>query len=208
VYYRQIAQDISCYLRCPSARVLDYGAGEALHADLVAAVAGEVLLCEGAPRVRANLASRFAANPKLRVMTPEEVKRLPQHSLDVIVLHSVSQYLTTDEAEALFALFHRLLEPNGILIVSDVIDPVVPTIKDALALLRLGAANGFLIAAIGGLVRIRLSEYWNLRTRLGLTRYDEGAMIEKLAAAGFFASRTSKNIGYNQARVTFIGRPC
>jgi SAM-dependent methyltransferase len=206
VYYRLIAQDIARYLPSPTAHVLDYGSGEAVHADLVAAAAGEVLLCEGAPRVRASIGMRFADNLKLRVVAPEEVERLPQHSLDLIVLHSVTQYLTQDEAGALFALFHRLLNRNGMLIVSDVITPAVPAISDALALLRLGAANGFLIAAFGGLVRIRLSDYWRLR-RLGLTRYDEAGMIEKLAAAGFFARRASKNVGYNQARMTVVGRP-
>jgi SAM-dependent methyltransferase len=187
--------------------VLDYGSGEALHADVVAAAAGKVLLCERAPRVRASIATRFADNPKLRVVEPEEVERLPQHSLDLIVLHSVAQYLTSDDAGALFALFHRLLKRNGILIVSDVIPPYGSAISDALALLRLGAANGFLIAAIGGLARIRFSDYWSLRKRIGLTRYDEAAMIEKLGAEGFFAHRANKNIGYNQTRMTLLARP-
>src|SRR5690242_6222398 len=40
VYYRQIAQDIACYLPSPTAHVLDYGSGEALHANVVAAAAG------------------------------------------------------------------------------------------------------------------------------------------------------------------------
>jgi hypothetical protein len=71
----------------------------------------------------------------------------------------------------------------------------------------LGVANGFLMAAIAGLARIRLSDYWHLRTRLGLTRYDEAAMIEKLAAEGFFARRAHKNIGYNQTRMTLVARP-
>ena len=207
VYYRQVAQDIARYLPSPTAHVLDYGSGEALHADVVAAAAGEVLLCEGAPRVRAGIAKRFADNLKLRVVTPEEVERLPQQSLDLIVLHSVTQYLTPDESGALFALFHCLLDRNGMLIVSDVIMPAVSTISDSLALLRLGAANGFLIAAICGLVRIRLSDYWRLRTRIGLTCYDEATMIEKLAGAGFCARRVSENIGYNQARMTFVARP-
>jgi SAM-dependent methyltransferase len=207
VYYRQLAQDIACYLSSPNAHVLDYGSGEALYADVVAAAAGEVLLCEGASRLRASVATRFADNPKLRVIAPEEVERLQQHSLDLIVLHSVTQYLTLDEAGALFALFHRLLARNGMLIVSDVITPAVSTITDALALLRLGAANGFLIAAFCGLARIRFSDYWRLRRRLGLTRYDEAAMIKKLGAEGFIAHRASKNIGYNQARMTFVARP-
>jgi SAM-dependent methyltransferase len=207
VHYRQMAQEISRYLPSSAARVLDYGSGEALHANLVAAVAGQVLLCEGAPNVCASVASRFAHIPNIRALAPEEVERLQPHSLDLIVLHSVTQYLTPDEAQALFALFHRLLERNGMLIVSDVIPPSVPVIIDALALLRFSAANGFLIAALGGLVRTRLSSYWRLRTRFGSTRYAEVAMIDKLTAAGFSARRASKNFGHNQARVAFVARP-
>ena len=81
---------------CPSgeARVLDYGSGEALHADVVAAAAGEVLLCEAAPGLRAGLEKRFAGHSKIRVVAPHEIARLPEHSLDLIVMHSVAQYLT------------------------------------------------------------------------------------------------------------------
>jgi len=93
------------------------------YADVVAATAGKVLLCEAAPRVRASIALRFANNPKLQVVAPQEVERLSQHSLDFIVLHSVTQYLTPYEAGTLLALFHRLLDRSGILIVSDVITP-------------------------------------------------------------------------------------
>ena len=59
-------------------------------------------------------------------------------------------------------------------------------------LLRFGAANGFFIAAVTGLVRTVLSDYWRLRTRYGLTRYGEAAMTEKLAAAGFAAQRAAQ----------------
>jgi SAM-dependent methyltransferase len=207
VHYRLIAQDIARLVPGPFARVLDYGSGEALHADLVAAVASELLLCEGAPRVRAGIAARFADNPKIRAVAPEELERLPDHALDLIVLHSVAQYLTPGEAGALFALFHRLLKSNGTLVVSDMIPPHIPAITDAVALLRFGAADGFLIAALAGLVHTRLSDYWRLRRRFGLTRYGEAAMIEKLALAGFTAHRAGENIGHNQARMAFFARP-
>ena len=88
VHYRQMAQEISRYLPSPAARVLDYGSGEALYANLVAAAAGLVLLCEGAPRIRASAAARFADIPKIRMVTPEEVEQLQPHSLDLIVLLS------------------------------------------------------------------------------------------------------------------------
>jgi SAM-dependent methyltransferase len=207
VHYSLIAQQIAAFVPSPQARVLDYGCGEALHADRVAAAAGELLLCEGAPRVRAGIAARFAGNAKIRAVAPDEVERLADRSLDLIVLHSVAQYLTPEELAKLFALFHRLLNADGMLMVSDVIPSDVAASTDALALLRFGAENGFLIAAVTGLVRTVLSDYWRLRTRYGLTRYGEAAMTEKLAAAGFIAQRAPHNIGHNQARMAFMARP-
>jgi SAM-dependent methyltransferase len=207
VHYSLIAQQIAALVPSPQARVLDYGCGEALHADRVAAAAGELLLCEGAPRVRAGIAARFAGNAKIRAVAPDEVERLADHSLDLIVLHSVAQYLTSEELAKLLALFHRLLNADGVLVVSDIIPPDVAASTDALALLRFGAANRFFVAAVTGLVRTVLSDYWRLRTRYGLTRYGEAAMTEKLAAAGFFTQRSPRNIGHNQARMAFMARP-
>jgi SAM-dependent methyltransferase len=207
VHYSAIAKAIAALVPRADARVLDYGCGEALHSDIVAAAAGELLLCEAAPRVRAGLAARFANNPKIRAVAPEEAERLPDHSLDLVVLHSVAQYLTPEETARLFALFHRLLKSEGLLVVSDVLSPHVGAATDAAALLRFGAGNGFFVAAAVGLARTLLSDYWRLRSRLGLTRYSEAAMLEKLAAAGFNPERADKNIGHNQARTAYYARP-
>jgi SAM-dependent methyltransferase len=207
VHYRLVASEIAALVPEPQARVLDYGSGEALHADLVAAQAGELLLCEGAPGLRAGIARRFAGVAKIRAIAPEDVARLPAHSLDLIVLHSVAQYLTAAEAGTLLELFHRLLKPGGVLVVGDVIPPHIPAATDAAALIRFAAANGFLLAALGGITRTLLSDYMRLRARLGLTRYDQPKMLQTLAAAGFAAQRAEKNIGHNQARMTFVARP-
>jgi hypothetical protein len=40
-----------------------------------------------------------------------------------------------------------------------------------------------------------------------VTRYETAAMIARLQAAGFSAERAARNIGHNQARMTFIARP-
>jgi hypothetical protein len=80
VHYRLIAKEIAALVPGADARVLDYGSGEAAHADLVAQVAGELLLCEAAPGVREALARRFAGNAKIRVLAPHEATRLPEHS--------------------------------------------------------------------------------------------------------------------------------
>ena len=153
VHYRLVAQAIAALVPSGEARVLDYGSGEALHADVVAEAAGEVLLCEAAPGLRAGLEKRFAGHPKIRVVAPHEIARLPEHSLDLIVMHAVAQYLTAAGTGALFALFHRLLKPGGLLVVGDVIRPETWAATDAWALLRFGKANGFFFAALWGLFR-------------------------------------------------------
>jgi SAM-dependent methyltransferase len=206
VHYRTIAQDIRAALPA-GARVLDYGCGEALHADLVAAPARRLILCEAAPLVRAALADRFAGDARIEVCAPADIAVLPAASLDAIVMHSVAQYLTPEELDALLALFRRLLSENGVFILGDVIAPNVSAATDAAALLRFAAANGFFAAALVGLVRTVMSDYWRLRTRLGLTRYSERAITEKLAHAGFSARRVAVNIGHNPARMTFLARP-
>jgi SAM-dependent methyltransferase len=206
VHYRTIAEDIRAHLP-PGGAVLDYGCGEALHAELIAASARALILCEAAPKVRAALARRFAGHANIKVCAPDEIAAMPAQSLDAVVLHSVTQYLTPPALDALLATFRRVLSDQGMLIVGDVIPPHVSALGDAAALLRFAAANGFLGAALVGLLRTLLSDYWRLRSQLGLTRYAEAAMIAKLAGSGFSARRAAANIGHNAARMTFIARP-
>src|ERR1700730_11661317 len=197
VHYREIADRIAAFVPGPSARVLDYGCGEAIHADRVAAVAAEGLLCDSAPSVRAAIAARFAAGPRMRALAPQEVEKLPDGSVDLIVSNSMTQYLAPAELDRVLALWRRLLAPAGTLIVADVIPPDAGAATDVMALLRYGAANGFLAAALWGLVR----------TRSGATRYTQAAFMAKLKSAGFTAERLARNLEHNAARMTFRARP-
>ena len=156
--------------------------------------------------MRDHLNARFASAGNIAVTTPEGVAALPGASFDLIVMHSVAQYLSQAEADALFAQFKKLLKPGGLFILGDVIPPQVSPIADAAALLRFAAANGFLIAAFLGLVRTTFSDYPKLRARLGLTLYDESAIRAKLEAAGFRVERAAKNIGHSRSRMTFLAR--
>ena len=203
VHYRAVAADIVRLLPSAEARVLDHGCGEALHADAVAAQCGGLLLCEAAPSVRARVAARFANEEKIRVIGPHEVARLPQACLDLVVANSLVQYLKRSELEALLADWRRLLKPGGRLVLADVIGPTQSAAADALALLRFAAANGFLIAAVLGLVRTVFSRYRKLRAELGLAHYTEREMLDLLRRAGFSAKRLARNFGHNQARMAF-----
>jgi ubiquinone/menaquinone biosynthesis C-methylase UbiE len=207
VHYRQIADELMAYVPGAGSTVLDFGCGEALHADRLAAAVGRLILSDAAPNVRAALASRFADNSRIEVRTPEEVAACADGVIDLISLISVVQYLAPDEFDRLLALFRRLLAPQGRLVIADVVAPSVSPLSDAVALLRFARAHGFLASALVGLASTAFSDYRRLRQSIGLTPYDEAAMVAKLAAAGYTAERAHHNIGLNPARMTFVARP-
>jgi len=206
VHYRDVAEQLAAFVPHAQARVLDHGSGEAIHADLVAARAGELILCDAAATVRASVAARFADNAKISVIAPEDVESLPDAGLDLVFVNSLVQYLTARELDHTLALWRRLLAPGGVLIVADVFPPQVGALSDGLALLRYAAAHGFLGAALMGLARTALSRYRQLRNELGIARYSEAEFLAKLRAAGFSAERLAKNVEHNPARMTFRAR--
>lgn len=206
VHYRDVAEQLAAFVPTLDARVLDYGSGDAIHADLVAARCRELLVCDSAASVRAAMAARFAGNAKIKVIAPEDVASLPDASLDLVFANSLVQYLTAAELDQMLALWKRLLVSGGTLIVADVIPPHVGAMSDGFALLRYAAAHGFLFDALVGLTKTALSGYMRLRGALGIARYSEQEFREKLRAAGFGAERLAKNVEHNPARMTFRAR--
>jgi SAM-dependent methyltransferase len=203
VHYANIADDIVRLLPGKNARVLDYGCGEALHADRIAGHCATLYLCEAAPTVRSRLKERFGKIVNIGVVTPEDVAAMEPESLDLIVANSLLQYLKRDELVALLKVWRRLLAPGRALIIADVIGPKQSAIADALSLLNFARRNGFLTAAFIGLVKTTLSDYRKLRAQLGLTTYSEDEMLKLLAEAGYDAARLRPNLGHNQGRMAF-----
>jgi len=204
-HFRRIAEDIRAY--APERGVmLDYGCGEALSADRVAEPVARLILCEPAPNVRVTLGARFAGNDKIAVRKPEDIAFMPAGSIDVVVMHSVTQYLGSHEFDDLARMFRRLLKPGGLLVVGDVIPRQVSALADAQALLRFGRQEGFFCAAVWGLFRTYFSDYWRLRQSVGLSRYDVDEITAKLETAGFSAEPARSNIGHNDKRVTILAR--
>jgi ubiquinone/menaquinone biosynthesis C-methylase UbiE len=206
LHFHLIARDIIGYIASPDAVVLDYACGEALSAAKVADACGKLYLAEPAPGVRGRLIARFAPNTKIRVRSLEDLRKMAEKSVDLAIMNSVAQYMTAEELDTAFATIRRLLKPGGRLIVGDVLRPEVGMTRDVIALLRFALTHGFLRDALIGLVSTALSDYRQLRSRVGLQRYGEAEMIAKLAAAGFTASRAHFNIGHNPWRMTFVAR--
>ena len=207
LHFRRIASDIVGFIPGPDAVVLDYSCGEALHADLVAARVAKLLLAEPAKGVRERVAARFAGSEKIEVLALEDLVRLPDGSIDLVVMHSVAQYMTPVEFAQALDLSRRLLKPQGLLVLGDIVAPGTPAAVDAMALLGFAWAKGFFLAAVAGLARTLVSDYQRLRRTIGLARYDAAAISTLLTAHGFASERLPRNIGHNQARATYLCKP-
>jgi ubiquinone/menaquinone biosynthesis C-methylase UbiE len=207
LHFQLIAHDIVGYVAAKDAVVLDYSCGEALSAAKVAEACAQLILAEPAPGVRGRLIARFAPIPKIRVRSLDDLKKMPEQSVDLAVMNSVAQYMTPMELDTAFAILHRLLKSSGRLVIGDVLRPEVGMPTDVYALLRFAAKHGFLRDAMIGLLATSLSDYRQLRSKLGLQRYSEAHMIAKLETAGYSAARAPKNIGHNPWRMTFVAHP-
>ena len=119
----------------------------------------------------------------------------------------ISEAVPPAELDAAFGLIRRLLKPGGRLVLGDILQPEIGMPCDVLALLRFGARHGFLRDALLGLISTALSDYRQLRARVGLQRYSEAEMLTKLAACGFTVSRADSNLGHNPWRMTFVAQP-
>jgi len=207
LHFQLIARDIIGYIGASDAVVLDYACGEALSAASVADACAMLYLAEPAPGVRGRLIARFAPNTKIRVRSLEDLRNMPEQSIDLVVMNSVTQYMTQRELDSAFATIRRLLKPGGRLVVGDVLRPEVGMLRDVLALLRFAARHGFLRDALIGLLSTALSDYRQLRSQIGLQRYSETELIAKLAKNGLTGARVAVNIGHNPWRMTFVARP-
>jgi ubiquinone/menaquinone biosynthesis C-methylase UbiE len=206
LHFQIIARDIIGYISSPDAVVLDYACGEALSAAKVADACAKLYLAEPAPGVRGRLIARFAPNTKIRVRSLDDVRNMDDNSIDLVVMNSVAQYMTPEELDSAMSVIRRLLKPSGRLVVGDILRPEVGMARDVLALLKFASSHGFLTDALYGLASTALSDYRQLRTRVGLQRYSESEMIAKLGRAGLTASRAKNNIGHNPWRMTFVAR--
>src|SRR6185312_15445581 len=152
LHFEEIARDIIGYISSPDAVVLDYSCGEALSASKVADACGMLILAEPAPGVRGRLIARFAPNTKIRVRSLDDVRKMPEKSIDLVVMNSVAQYMTPAELDAAFAVIKWLLKPGGRLVLGDILRPEVGMARDVIALLRFASSHGFLRDALIGLV--------------------------------------------------------
>ena len=100
LHFQIIARDIIGYI---SLAVDPVGAGLCLRRGAVRRPGGRrlypALSGRARPGVRGRLIARFAPNTKIRVRSLEDLTRMPESSIDLVVMNSVAQYMTPEELD-------------------------------------------------------------------------------------------------------------
>ena len=205
VHYDLVTRDVLNHVPAGNARVVDYGCGDTPTAARLAAACGQLFLCDAAPRVRERLRARYAGAPNITVITPQQFAELQAHSIGMIVVNSVVQYLSKPQLLSLLAQSQAKLMPGGLLLLADIVPRHVGFLRDTLELIKFAAGNGFLLPVLVGLGRSYFSPYRRIRQSFGFLQFEEAEILHVLEAHGFKARRQQRNIGHNTARMTFLG---
>jgi len=205
VHYDLVTRDVLRHLPAANVRVVDYGCGDTPTAARLAAACGQLYLCDAAPRVRERLRARYAGQPNITVVTPQQFAELQAHSIAMIVVNSVVQYLSKPQFLALLTQAQDKLMPGGSLLLADIVPRHVGFLRDTLELIKFAAGNGFLLPVLVGLGRSYFSPYRRIRQSFGFLQFEEAEILRMLEAHGFKARRQPRNIGHNTARMTFLG---
>lgn len=206
-HYDKIFSGVRPFL--PSSRdsvVLDWGCGDALAAERMAACSGTVLLYDGAEAISDRLRRRHAGNSSLKVLDDAGLASLAPESLDLIVVNSVVQYLSQAQLAAVVTEFHRWLKPDGAFLLGDVIEPDTPMLRDMRNLLRFAWRDGFFVPAVMGLIVTFLSPYRKLRHQLGFSCYTPFQISQLLEAHGFSTTMLADNVAPSRHRRSFLAK--
>lgn len=204
-YYRVLGADVLSIV--PSTRpltILDWGCGEALLAPFLRDAGLAVLLYDPVLRAHERAEARYGGEPGITVLDARAYENLRDGSVDVILVHSVLQYLSKQEWEAVLPRLRSLLSPQGMLMLGDVVPTGISMFVDAYDLLSAGWKHGFFLDAARALVATLFSDYRSVRKASGFSTYAEGELIEILGRHGFAAKRAARNIGLSGHRMLIL----
>jgi ribosomal protein S18 acetylase RimI-like enzyme/2-polyprenyl-3-methyl-5-hydroxy-6-metoxy-1,4-benzoquinol methylase len=206
--FRIEADDVARRLRQamslgPQTRMLDFGCGFGLVADRLAPHVAELALWDGSANIRRWARVNVAGHRNIRFL--DLAGKPPAAAFDVILVHSVAQYLTVPEIQQWLATWRAMLAPGGRLIVSDLLPPGYDGLTDLLAFLGFCARKRFLIRALReGWAEAR--SYGRMRARQDLLRVDPEELRRWGAEQGLEMTLLSDNLSYRRSRLAAVLR--
>lgn len=186
-------------------RVLDFGCGFGHTARELAPFLGSVAVWDGSSRVRQQAAQRLRDIPNIEfVDLSEPDTSIPTASYDLILVHSVVQYMSEAEFRQWLARWERMLKPGGRLVLSDLIDPAASGLKAEVATyLSFAARNGFFWNALLAGIR-EVGSYSKARESRPLLTFTREKMVAIASESKWSVEWLPENLSYRDSRRTAV----
>jgi SAM-dependent methyltransferase len=186
------------------ARVLDFGCGFGFVAEMLAPHVGELFLWDASANMRRRARLNVAGRQNIRLLDLSDPKSLPDElQFELILVNSVVQYMNLEEFSAWLLRWRSMLAPGGRIVVSDLIPPNYPALRDVPDLLSFSARRGFLVCAVWQALR-EIGRYWKVRRFRPLSRIGLEELSKLGKDAGLAASYLPVNLTHFRTRLTAV----
>jgi SAM-dependent methyltransferase len=188
----------------PRMRVLDFGCGFGHVAELLAPHVGELSLWDTSANMRRRARLNLAKQHNIRFLDFSD----PNASnsglrFDLILVNSVVQYMTPEQFSTWLLRWRNMLATSGRIVVSDLIPPNYPTIRDIVDLLRFSGRRGFLVRAVWQAFS-EIWRYWGVRRARPLFRVGPEDLSQRGRDAGLTVSCLPTNLTHFKKRLTAV----
>lgn len=186
-------------------RVLDFGCGFGHTARELSPFVGSVAVWDGSSRVRQQAAMRLRDLANIEYLDLRDPGQPTVTSAyDVILVHSVVQYMSEAEFKQWLARWLRMLKPGGRLVLSDLIGPDASGLKGEVATyLKFAARNGFFWNALMAGLR-EVGSYAKARESRPLLTMAPPTLTQWAADAGWAVEWLPHNLSYRDSRRTAV----
>ena len=185
--------------------ILDFGCGFGYVATRLADRAAHVDIWDNAANVRAQALQKTACVGNIGYANFLDNDD-PKGRYDTIVVHSVIQYIMSEELGAWLERWRVMLKPGGQLVISDVLQEPGGSRAEIVRLMKFSARNGFFFDSfISGIREIGRYSRTRGATDLGVTPPEAlGAMAKQ---TGYNIRTLAENLSYRSVRYTAVLRP-
>ncbi len=189
-----------------SMSLLDFGCGFGHTARELSGDVGKIAIWDASSTVRKQAAERIASLPNVEVLdldAPENAQLSDR--FDLILVHSVLQYMSSEQILAWLARWRAMLKSDGRLVLSDLIVPGAGGLGELFSYLVFAARHGFFWNAfVAGVVE--MGRYWKARQSRPLTTAPRAAVESWAAQSGLAVEWLNENLSHRGARATAILR--
>jgi 2-polyprenyl-3-methyl-5-hydroxy-6-metoxy-1,4-benzoquinol methylase len=184
-------------------QVLDFGCGYGYVAELLAEHVENLWLWDAASSVRSQARIYAAKFPNIHFFDFSDPEILPDNQFDLILCHSIIQYMSDEEIQSTLSAWSRIITFDGQILLSDVIPDRHEIIPELISIVGFSLQKGIFLRMIwhGFLEFLR---HLGVRNSRPLTTVQKAVMENWAAEAGLTANFLPENLSYRGKRYTVL----